>query len=219
MGYLLANHVSYCTIGDKAIFLDLREDRYFCLGESAEAAFDGLIRGVTASTRITSDLERLEAAHIIRLHAGETRISPVVAQPAQSEIDTVDAQAGNVEILAALYHIGRTELFLRSHSLLDAIARFKTRKACVRQTRMMPSQVGTIAHANSRLKRIMRSTDRCLQRSLALADHLTAHHIPVSLVFGVTLAPFSAHCWVQYGTIVLNDHVDYVAQRTPILIL
>lgn len=219
MGYRLADHVSYCTIGERAIFLDLQEDRYFCLGESAEVAFDGLIRGLTPSTRMASDLEGLEAAHIIRQHAGETRISPVIAQPAQSEIDTVDVQADSLEILAAFYHTGRTGFYLRSHSLLDTIARFQARKVRAVDTKMMLSRVRTIAQAHYRLRHIMRSTDRCLHRSLALADHLAAQHIPASLVFGVTLAPFSAHCWVQYGTIVLNDHVDYVAQRTPILVL
>jgi len=38
-------------------------------------------------------------------------------------------------------------------------------------------------------------------------------------VFGVKLNPFSAHCWVQAGDIVLNDAIDHVTIHTPILVV
>jgi hypothetical protein len=36
-------------------------------------------------------------------------------------------------------------------------------------------------------------------------------------VFGVREAPFTAHCWVQDGAVVLNDHLENVDLYTPIM--
>lgn len=45
----------------------------------------------------------------------------------------------------------------------------------------------------------------CLFDSLALLEFLAHWHYFPSLVFGVTVDPFEAHCWVQHGSIVLCD--------------
>jgi hypothetical protein len=219
MGYRLADPLSYCVIGETAIFLDLQADRYFCLGETARAAFDAVLKGQTPSTHIAADIARLEAAGVIQWHECETQIAPIAYQPIQADADTADARPSSSEILAAFYHVGKAGLYLRSHSLLDTVIRLQTKKSGVEEKDSTLPKVRAITQAHSHLRRIMPSTDRCLQRSLALADHLVAADLLATLVFGVTLAPFSAHCWVQYGSMVLNDHIDYVAQRTPILVL
>ena len=39
------------------------------------------------------------------------------------------------------------------------------------------------------------------------------------LVLGVKLRPFEAHCWVQYGDLLVSDHLGTVEPFTPILVL
>lgn len=39
------------------------------------------------------------------------------------------------------------------------------------------------------------------------------------LVFGVKLDPFSAHCWVQIGDLLLNDRADQVARFRCVRVL
>jgi hypothetical protein len=68
-------------------------------------------------------------------------------------------------------------------------------------------------------RRLAPAAPRCLPDSLALLDHLARRGLGGELVFGVKLNPFSAHCWVQRGDLVLNDALDHVTLHTPILVV
>ncbi len=57
----------------------------------------------------------------------------------------------------------------------------------------------------------------CLFDSLALVRFLSGYDLYPDWVFGVQEDPFRAHCWVQAGEVVLNDHLDNVAVYTPIM--
>ncbi|WP_434213483.1 lasso peptide biosynthesis B2 protein [[Pseudomonas] boreopolis] len=52
--------------------------------------------------------------------------------------------------------------------------------------------------------------------SLSLLRFLSRRELPANIVFGVTLAPFAAHCWVQAGDIVLNETLSDANAHTPI---
>jgi hypothetical protein len=67
-------------------------------------------------------------------------------------------------------------------------------------------------------KRLWSAENRCLPRSLALANALRNAGGAARLVIGVRLNPFAAHAWVQDGAIVLNDTLDHVLLFTPILV-
>ena len=59
----------------------------------------------------------------------------------------------------------------------------------------------------------------CLFDSLALINFLSHYRLRARLVFGVHLAPFDAHCWVQVEDIVLDDALDNVRDyNTPIMV-
>ncbi len=59
----------------------------------------------------------------------------------------------------------------------------------------------------------------CLLDSIALVRFLAWRGLYAELVFGVTDDPFSAHCWVQSGDLVLNDTVGDVGAHTPIRVI
>ncbi len=59
----------------------------------------------------------------------------------------------------------------------------------------------------------------CLLDSLALAKFLARRNLYADVVFGVTSDPFSAHCWLQTGTVVVNDSVGNVDTYTPIRVI
>jgi hypothetical protein len=56
----------------------------------------------------------------------------------------------------------------------------------------------------------------CLLDSLALARWLSAGGHPCRIIFGVTVTPFAAHCWIQDDQAILNDHYDRVSRFTRI---
>jgi Transglutaminase-like superfamily len=57
----------------------------------------------------------------------------------------------------------------------------------------------------------------CLFDSLALINFLARFGLYPDWVFGVQADPFEAHCWVQTGSVVLNDTVERVSAFTPIM--
>jgi hypothetical protein len=60
---------------------------------------------------------------------------------------------------------------------------------------------------------------QCLQDSLALAGWLKRRGVQPTVVFGVAVPAFAAHCWVQHDDAILNDSFDRVSRFTPILAL
>jgi hypothetical protein len=62
------------------------------------------------------------------------------------------------------------------------------------------------------------SDDACLRNSILMLEFLARFRIYPSLVFGVTIQPFSAHSWVQYRAAVLNDSVHNVETYVPLLV-
>lgn len=59
----------------------------------------------------------------------------------------------------------------------------------------------------------------CLFDCLALLRLLGHRHVFPHWIFGVQLAPFAAHCWLQLGNAVLNDRAEYVNAFTPIMVV
>lgn len=59
--------------------------------------------------------------------------------------------------------------------------------------------------------------DLCLVRSLAFRAVAFRVGFSPTLVIGVKLDPFAAHCWIQAGDRVENDRLERVTQFTPIL--
>lgn len=59
----------------------------------------------------------------------------------------------------------------------------------------------------------------CLLDSIAMIKFLAKRELHADLVFGVTGDPFSAHCWAQYGTTVLNDALGHALALTPIKVI
>ena len=59
----------------------------------------------------------------------------------------------------------------------------------------------------------------CLLDSIAMITFLAKRQLHADLVFGVTADPFSAHCWAQYGTTVLNDALGHALTYTPIRVI
>jgi hypothetical protein len=57
----------------------------------------------------------------------------------------------------------------------------------------------------------------CLFDSLALIHFLARFRLYPDWVFGVNADPFEAHCWVQAGSVVLNDTLGRVSSFTPIM--
>jgi hypothetical protein len=58
----------------------------------------------------------------------------------------------------------------------------------------------------------------CLFRSFFLLHFLRAHGRDAQWVFGATLFPFRAHCWLAQGPVLLGDRSDNVLDYTTMMV-
>jgi transglutaminase-like putative cysteine protease len=62
-----------------------------------------------------------------------------------------------------------------------------------------------------------RKTGQCLPRALAANALCRRSGVTTTLVFGVRLAPFAAHCWLQRGSAVIVGDLEQARMFIPIL--
>lgn len=59
MAYALRHGISFCFVADRALFLDVPRDRYFCLSQAASRAFHDVVDGKNAATETCEQLVAL----------------------------------------------------------------------------------------------------------------------------------------------------------------
>ncbi len=216
MAYRLRPRLTVCLVEDQAIFLDIERDRYFSLTGSAARAIEALIGGQLISP---DQLAHLSRAGLAPRDDNEPGGPIAIPLPASSLVEQgrrrrpsdPDAIPG-VAVSAFLAHrrLRRRPL----SSILDGVM---ARRAAISTREVGPPIAAVETYLGAR--RMIPVAPRCLPDSLALLDWLFRRGLAADLVFGVKLNPFSAHCWLQSGEVVLNDALDTVRLHTPILIV
>ncbi len=80
-----------------------------------------------------------------------------------------------------------------------------------------PCQAAIAARVFRRLLPWVPFQGECLFRSLMLRAYLRRRGLSATWVVGCQTWPFEAHCWLQVGSLVLDDSVDHAAGFTPIM--
>lgn len=187
--------LSYCLIDGHPIFLDIDQDRYFRLEGAREAEF-------------------LAHAHVSAA-AGAS-----VPQAARSAIE-LSAGVGSTSvatILRVFFLTLRIRRQLRTRALKDVLHGIVRRRELA-ATRVEEARILAVAGRFLRARLYVPVEPTCLLDSLSLTAHLAANGMRANVVFGVTDAPFSAHCWVQAGDLVLNDTVGNAMAYMPIRVV
>ena len=217
----LRDNLHWCNCGGRAVFLDTRADRYFCLPQAANGAFLRL----AALNLQSGDVERLQML-VERGMLIEDGPHACIQSPAQIEPPTYDLleepiqRADPVSILRAFASELRAACALRTkpfHQVVEAVRNGR------------PGNMGTdgdsdrsiqeIVSAAAAVSFITRSHDRCLVRALAVHAACRSIGSKPKLVFGVIAHPFTAHCWVQIESAVLVGGYEQARLYTPILVL
>lgn len=223
MPYRLNEDVSFCAFDEGLVFLDIERDQYFRLPHRLEAAFAAYVHGETCSE---ADLAPLVERRILipTGAAGSRDRAPTLPRPTRSILE-MQASHGKgsigllLEVLATVAH---AQWQLRRHSLkkvLSATLRYRQcRVRPVEETAAnLPHQaLKDAANAFSRVRLYVPIEPVCLLDSLAVTRFLARRRLPSNIVFGITADPFSAHCWVQAGDLVLNDTVGHATGYMPI---
>lgn len=220
------------------MFLNLRNERYVGVSGAELECLPTLVPGWPVDTRpgdVPESAERaLEAAR--KLHdagllttdprSGRAAHPPQLEDAASSLLQNLpdSPSRGSPKHLVLLTCVAITvAAILKFRSLEWTIGRLRRRKA-VRITRIGPLEdAGRIAALTQGFFRtrafVYSSREKCLYDSLVLLEFLAHFKLFPTLVIGVTTFPFRAHCWLQYGSLVLTDYVERTRVFTPILVV
>jgi hypothetical protein len=183
--------VHYAVVGDTAILLDLRADRYVA---SPATAFLNLLEDQDCGDPLAIPLrEKLMRQGLL--------VADVEQRVGRND-------GSSAVLLACLW----AEVYLRRRRLDLALRWFRGRRDTGAS---MASE-----HALDRFRSWRPWYPRrsvCLFDTLALAAFLVRAGERPEIVFGVRRPPFAAHCWLEAEGRVLNDEVEYCAAFVEIL--
>lgn len=240
MTYQLAKHAFFCFADNHCVFLDLRSDKYFCLGRTHTDAIKGLLNGPLVANERSCHV-RINDANpaesdvvvqalvrkglLVRSIAGSKSATPVrVDLPSASAMEVLNAPRPRLAS-AHMWHFlaaaATASRYLRWLSIEQTVRAVEDRKR-TRATAAAAVEAGAITELFLIFQILRPYYPRpflCLFDSLALLHFLARYGVFPLWVYGVKLEPFEAHCWVQVGDVVVNDILDNVRGYTPIMVV
>ena len=216
--------VSFCRVSDTLVFLDITQDRYFCFKGDQSDWFEEIIR-----TRQPESLGKKASAfreHLIRksmLTCSPGQGGGITAckhQAASTSLldDGVNGTPGPKDSLRFFATWLTCAATRRKPGIQILLEDTRRRKARLQMPPMTDDAARLASAFHALAPYVMTLHDACLFRSYILIRYLASAGIPADWIFGVRLAPFSAHCWVEYQGRVLNEHLDTVMEFQPILL-
>ena len=204
--------VHFVAIEDDLVLLDVDGDAYFCLTDSApdlsrEAQGEVVIR----SDDLGAVLAAAGLAQSLRPRAEPA--SPLPPLPVETIIHDAGAMVDGACLRTALGVLLDVHKAQRSAGLRPYLAMAPGPDAGARDHQA----VLKAAAAFWRFSPLLPIDGACLLRSAMLISHLRRCGLAADWVFGVRLWPFMAHCWVQSGSVCLNDDVERLSAFTPIM--
>lgn len=205
---MLANWVSSCEVDGQVIFLDILANRYSRLGKSLGEA---VIRGELDDTRPDFQEKIRTLGWLDKRPAVARSSSRSIIDAAREHSAEYDEGSAPKRLMAsALRSLLSAKIFLALTSLDSVLSNLQSNNARAREATADPAKRTDVIAAFEIVERAAIGKDRCLQRSIALQHLLARNGFESSLVFGVRLNPFHAHCWLQDGDLVLNDTLEVV---------
>lgn len=211
-----APHVHLATIDEDVIVLDLQEDHYDCLVDAAvwlKAGDDGSIL-----VRDRAAANALRETGIAIDDPPPSRRGPCVRPSRDFSVPT---GSQGMEILRALVGMMTATAVFQNKSLLELVGHDRSPSLTgFRPTghdALPGSDIATFLAAARRARPWIPFEGECLQRAFQLRYYLALRGIATDWVFGVRTWPFSAHCWLQIGDVVIGDRLERVARYTPIM--
>jgi hypothetical protein len=216
----LRNDVHWCDSGGRAVFLDIGNDRYFCLPAAVNAAFLKLANGSGRSAD-PAQLQPLVERGILIEHGQDVgiRSPPLTDAPDRDVLAGTSRSTGPIAIsrqLLSELHAARLLKTRPLSAVLERVARNGSTRPWRRDEAALLQDIAASANI---LSYLWRAHDRCLVRAIAVHGVCKKRGIRSKLIFGVIAHPFAAHCWVQLGGAVVVGGFEQARLYSPILVL
>lgn len=221
MGYRLRDDLSFCKFDGTLIFLDIQNDRYFKLSGALEHAFLAYLEN-SPNTDISALVERRILTIAPR---NEMDVHPkAITEPAHSALEPLPPapQLNASTVLDVIRIVCSTQVQLKTRklgALLSALVAYRGRRAPDTLSIALYPHLRASAAIFRRARCYAPIETCCLLDSVSMVRFLARRGLYTNLVFGVASDPFSAHCWVQSGDLVLNDTIGNVYAHAPIRVV
>lgn len=228
----LASSAYLAVVGEQAVLLDLRRDRYLSIAAADILKFSTTLDGDPCNTidRPVSSgephslLETLVSEGVLTFNMDEgKRIEQTWSvEPRHDLADCFSHKDGRcdafniVRFISALTHAHMRMGFL---PLERHIARIIDRKKGLAAGLENEDRLLALCSTYRRLRPLYPAPQVCLLDSVALLNFLAGAGLAADLIFGVRNQPFEAHCWLQCADLVLNDTTEHVRTYTPIMVI
>lgn len=210
----IRGEIGYCHFDDCTLVLDIAADRYWRIDAAEGAVLEAIGRGDDIE-RHAPLAERLASLGFLSTTASRAaRPLPAAASGSALEHRAHRRAIGpnGLEVWALT---GWAHLMVRTRSLRRNIA------GVVRHRHALPphpsGDIAELARDFCFHRRLVPLKPLCLPDSLACLHFMMRRGHDARLIFGVAAHPFSAHCWVQSGSMVLNDALGNTGVFKPIL--
>jgi hypothetical protein len=232
-GYKFADQIYHCFADSHCVLLDLRGDRYITVTRrDADIVMKMPQEGVrheaeSPPTSVDDEAARvvgqwLQTGLLVETTSHRGFPEPVsVPRPMESIQESEDLGAPTVvRFLPAFIMSARLAHFSLTHEPLEKTVRDVARRVARARNNKRSfdrSRAEAVVGAFAALRPLFPRNYLCLFDSLALLNLSLRYGLSPNWVFGVQAEPFSAHCWLQEGNVVLYDSVDRVSTYTPIM--
>lgn len=221
----LNEDISYCELDGRLIFLDIGKDRYFQLSRSLEQSFRRFMEEPDG-TDISSLSRHSLFSSTLRLPHSMT--APRLVAPTRSVLEAGDLECRIPPgmILSVFVAVALMRRQLQKRHLKSVLKRLShDRDTCTGKSSAagnesdIQQRLVAAATVFNRVRPYVPIEARCLIDSLSMVRFLAKLGLRTHLVMGVARDPFSAHAWVQRGSLVLNDTVGNVRAHVPIRVI
>jgi len=216
MGWTLAPGVGFCVAGDEIVVLDLQTDRYLALRGELRAAFHRLRANAPNDS---DEMTGIAGTGLVTRCNGATVLEPPAVVVPHADLEgCLRGRSGARMALSAVWYLNWARRAQSSHRLAKTVADLSHRKRIL-QGSADEEDMTRIAACFASVRALVPIRPRCLLDSLALFRLMLRRGLAPTLVFGVRLEPFAAHCWLQSSERVLTGSVDDAHNFMPILVL
>lgn len=222
----IARDTFFAALGEKSIVLDLRRDRYIGLGPTLTKQILEYIDRRRKSSLDPSRSRELLANLVKWGVLSENSFEPDFIR-AEEPLSVQESSLWptrkygigfRIPLLAvsALRSLNAANRSLDSREFVHTIAWLRATKASL-QRRHRTHERQDLLDAFYAAHPWFHVAPICRLDAPALCLFLWKHGHEAELVFGVRLAPFQAHCWVQAGSVAFGEAADRLRQFTPIM--
>jgi hypothetical protein len=241
--FFLQPHIFLCRAKRHWVILDVNRDKYLCVDRRQFESLGPWVRGWEETTAHGVDkaslgvdkageppaeaialANKLLSLEILSERADGAKDARATGYPRPTGAVDLDIPASArrsscTHALSFFLSSARASQQLGDQRFESIVASVKARKRRDRDSARTfdLERARSLASVFDRLRWFYPRPYLCLFDSLALTHFLARFGLYPDWVFGVQADPFEAHCWVQAGSVVLNDTVERVSAFTPIM--